>query len=251
MTDLLPALPIDYRVRPDGVRLACRFIDGAGPLLVFLPGYLSDMEGSKAQAVLAWAQERGRACLLLDYSGCGSSDGAFEDGSLTVWRDDALFLIGQFWDGPILPIGSSMGGWLALLVALAMPERIAALIGIAAAPDFTDWGFDAEQKAELQAKGRIMEPSDYGDPYLTTLTFWASGEASRLLEAPIALDCPVRLLHGQGDGVVPWTIATRLAARLRSDDVQLLLVKDGDHRLSRETDISLLLNLIDGLVKTL
>lgn len=242
-------MPIAHCERPDGVRLACRFVDGAGPLLVFLPGYMSDMEGGKAQAVLSWARARGRACLLLDYSGCGASKGAFEDGSLTVWRDDVLFLIDRYWSGSVIPIGSSMGGWLALLVALAMPERTAALLGIAAAPDFTDWGFDAGQKAELRSKGRIYEPSDYGDPYLTTLTFWTSGEANRLLDAPIALDCPVRLLHGQQDSVVPWTIATRLAERLRSDDVHVMLVKDGDHRLSREGDISLLLKLIEGLVE--
>lgn len=242
------APPITLVPRADGLRLACRFLPGAGPLLLFLPGYRSDMEGGKAQAVFAHARTRGRACLLIDYSGCGSSEGRFEDGTLTVWRDDVLTLADHFWpEGKIVPIGSSMGGWLALLVALARADRVAGLIGIAGAPDFTSWGFTEEQKTILRKEGRIVEPSDYGDPNLTTLVFWESGQASQLLNGEIALDCPVRLLHGQEDEVVPWQIAIRTAACLRSDDVQTVLVKDGDHRLSRESDIAMLLDLIDRL----
>lgn len=247
MTDF----PIDHFPRADGVRLAYRYADGVGPTIVFLPGYMSDMEGGKAQAVLGHAHAKGRACLLLDYSGCGSSGGRFEDGTLDVWREDVLALIDHVRpDGPILPVGSSMGGWLALLVALARPERTAGLIGIAAAPDFTGWGFSDADKATLATEGRIVEPSDYDENgYVTTLGFWKSGEANRLLEREIALDCPVRFLHGQADDVVPWEIPLRAAAALRSDDVQTLLIKDGDHRLSREEDIALLLGLIDGLLE--
>ncbi|MPT49132.1 MAG: alpha/beta hydrolase [Sphingobium sp.] len=235
--------------RADGVRLAYRFAPGQGPLLVFLPGYMSDMEGGKAQAVFAHAQARGQACLLLDYSGCGSSEGAFADGTLTIWCDDVLAIIDHVWpEGGVIPIGSSMGGWIALLIGLALRERAAGLIGIAAAPDFTAWGFSDEQKAALQRDGRIEEPSDYGDPYLTTLAFWESGQRNLLLEGEVALTCPVRLLHGQADDVVPWDIAVRTAERLRSADVQLMLVKDGDHRLSRDGDIALLLGLVDGLI---
>ncbi|MGE4430530.1 MAG: alpha/beta fold hydrolase [Sphingobium sp.] len=247
-------MPVSFVPRADGLRLACRFLPGAGPLLLFLPGYRSDMEGGKAQAVLAHARAKGQACLLLDYAGCGSSEGRFEDGTLAVWRDDVLALIDHFWpEGRIIPIGSSMGGWLALLVALrlvgsARSERVAGLIGIAGAPDFTGWGFTEEQKKALREEGRIFEPSDYGDPMMTTLAFWESGQANPLLNGEIALDCPVRLLHGQQDEVVPWQIAVRTAACLRSDDVQTVLVKDGDHRLSRESDIALLLNLVDGLL---
>lgn len=246
---IAPAAPA-FLTRADGVKLAYRFADGTGPLLVFLPGYRSDMEGGKAQAVFAHARAQGRACLLLDYSGCGASGGRFEDGTLDIWREDALALVRHVWpEGDIVPIGSSMGGWLALLLALRMPERVAGLIGIAAAPDFTDWGFTDAQKAALRRHGRIIEPSDYeGDGMVTTLAFWQSGEANRLLEQDIALDCPVRFLHGQADDVVPWEVATRAAAQLRTRDIQLLLVKDGDHRLSRETDIALLLGLIDGLL---
>jgi len=237
--------------RPDGLKLAYRFAPGKGPLLVFLPGYMSDMEGSKAQAVLAHARARGRACLLLDYSGCGSSEGRFEDGTIAIWRDDVLALIDHVWpEGKIIPIGSSMGGWMALLVARARAERMAGLIGIAAAPDFTDWGFTAEQKKALREDGHIYEPSAYGDPYITTLALWESGEANRVLDGGIALDCPVRLLQGQRDDAVPWQTAIRIAEAVRSADIQTLLIKDGDHRLSRESDIALLLGLIDGLTET-
>lgn len=243
-------VPPSFLTRADGMRLAYRFSVGEGPLLVFLPGYRSDMEGGKATAVLAYAQARGQACLLLDYSGCGSSEGDFADGTLDIWRDDVLALIDHVWsNGEVMPIGSSMGGWLALLVALRLGQRTAGLVGIAAAPDFTDWGFTAAQKAELAEAGRLLQPSEYGEDMLTTLGFWRSGEAHRLLDGEIALTCPVRLLHGQADAVVPWEIAMRLAARLHSQDVQTLLVKDGDHRLSRDEDIALLLGLIEGLLE--
>ncbi len=245
--------PITHVARADGVQLAYRFTDGAGPLFVFLPGYMSDMEGGKAQAVFAYARANGRACLLLDYSGCGASDGAFEDGTLTLWRDDVLALIAHVWpQGAVVPIGSSMGGWLALLVALALGDRVAGLVGIAAAPDFTSWGFTDAQMAEMRANGKLVEPSDY-DPagYVTTLGFWESGQANLLLQDAIALDCPVRFIHGQHDDVVPWEIPLRAADKLRSDDVQTLLIKDGDHRLSRDVDIARLLALVDGLLNGL
>jgi pimeloyl-ACP methyl ester carboxylesterase len=242
-----------FIARADGIRLAFRFNPGAGPLVVFLPGYKSDMEGGKAQAVFAHMRGTGRACLLLDYSGCGSSEGAFEDGTLDSWRDDVILLIDHLWpEGAVVPVGSSMGGWLALLVALRLGLRAIGLVGIAAAPDFTSWGFTDAQKSQLRDKGRLIEPSDYDDDgYVTTLGFWLSGEAHLLLDRPINLTCPVRFVHGQRDDVVPWEIALRAAAALRSDDVQTLLIKDGDHRLSRDGDIALLLNVIDGLLETI
>jgi pimeloyl-ACP methyl ester carboxylesterase len=228
--------------RADGVSLAYRLIDGAGPTIVFLPGYRSDMTGGKATALADWAQANGRAVLLFDYAGCGESGGDFDTATLTEWRDDALHLIDMLTAGPLLLVGSSMGGWIALLVALARADRIAGLIGIAAAPDFTDWGFSQDEKLELLSKGRIERPSDDGDPpQVTTRAFWQSGEAHRLLQGEIAIDCPVRLIHGQRDAVVPWHHSTHLADRLRSANVQTLLVKDGDHRLSRPQDILLLL----------
>lgn len=242
MTDL------SYLTRPDGLRLAYRHRRGRGPTVVFLPGYMSDMEGGKATTLDVWAAVKGRAMLRLDYSGCGASEGAFTDGTLTIWRDDVLFLIDSLVEGPFILVGSSMGGWLALLVALARPEQLAGLVGIAAAPDFTDWGFTEEQKLRILREGKIEEPSDYGDePYVTTKPFWRSGEANRLLHGPIAIDCPVRLLHGQRDNVVPWRNALALAQQVRSADVHVLLIKDGDHRLSRDQDLARLVDAVATL----
>lgn len=245
MTD---ACPPSFLSRPDGLRLAYKHRKGRGPTVIFLPGYMSDMEGGKATALDAWAAETGRAMLRLDYSGCGASEGAFTDGTLAIWRDDVLFLIDSLVEGSIVLVGSSMGGWLALLVGLARPERLAGLVGIAAAPDFTDWGFTQEQKLTILREGRIEEPSDYGEePYVTTRGFWQSGEANRLLHGPIAIDCPVRLLHGQRDDVVPWRNALTLAQQLRSAEVQTLLIKDGDHRLSRDQDLARLIDAVATL----
>ena len=242
--------PPSFLARPDGLRLAYRQRAGRGPTIVFLPGYMSDMEGSKALVLDAWAEREGRAMLRLDYSGCGASEGAFEEGTLASWRDDVLALIDAVTSGPLLLVGSSMGGWLILLAALARPERVAALVGIAPAPDFTTWGFTEEQKIAFSRDGFITEPSAYSDePYITTRAFWESGEANLLLDAEIPLDCPVRLLHGQHDADVPFAISLRLAAALRSADVQTILVKDGDHRLSRDQDIALLLATISQLLE--
>jgi len=233
---------------PDGRRLAYRLTPGTGPALVFLPGYMSDMAGSKAAAVFAWAQEQGRACLLLDYSGCGASAGDFADGTLSRWREEVLALIAAHCPGPVVLIGSSMGGWLMLLAALAMPDRIHALVGIAAAPDFTEWGTTDDEKAELLAGRTVWEANPYGpEPTPTHAAFWADGQARRLLGGAIALTCPVRLIHGQQDSDVPWDLALRLAGALRSADVQVTLVKDGDHRLSRDQDIALLLRILAAL----
>lgn len=248
MADIAPVDAPDTFARPDGLRLAYRHHRGTEPTILFLPGYMSDMEGSKAVALHGWAAQQGRSLLRLDYAGCGASDGRFEDGTLHSWRDDVLLLIDQLIQGPVILVGSSMGGWLALLVALTRPDRVQALVGIAAAPDFTDWGFTDADKALLATEGRIIEPTPYSDqPYVTTRAFWESGQASRLLSDPIAIDCPVRLLQGQQDADVPWQVATRLAGQLRSSDVQTLLIKDGDHRLSRDADIALLIRTVASL----
>ena len=233
---------------PDGRRIAYRFLPGAGPTLVFLPGYMSDMTGSKAQAVFDWAKAQDRACLLLDYSGCGASEGDFAEGTLSRWRDEVLGLIAAKCSGSVVLIGSSMGGWLMLLIALAIPERVAALVGIAAAPDFTAWAFSDEQQAELLAGETVLEENAYGpQPTPTYPRFWRDGQANLVLSWEIALTCPVRLLHGQHDLDVPWETALRLAQALRSADVQVCLVKDGDHRLSRTSDIALLLQTLVAL----
>ncbi len=239
---------VQFHALPDGRRIAFRFTHGAGPALVFLPGYMSDMAGSKATAVFDWATANGRACLLLDYSGCGESSGDFAEGTLSRWRDEVVELIGAQCEGEVVLVGSSMGGWLMLLVALAIPQRIAALVGIAAAPDFTEWGFTSGQQARLAGGETLFKDNPYGPERTPTYPgLWADGQANRLLGSDIALGCPVRLLHGQADADVPWDISLRLAMALRSQDVQVTLVKDGDHRLSREADIALLLRTIANL----
>jgi len=241
----------DFLDAGPGRRLAFRHRRGDGPTLVFLPGYMSDMEGGKATALDSWAAAQGRAILRFDYAGCGRSEGEFETQTLAGWRDDVLAMLGSI-GGPLVLIGSSMGGWLMLLAALALPERVGGLVGIAAAPDFTDWGFDQEQKRTIGEAGRLEEPSPYGEaPYVTTRAFWESGEALKLLGGGIAIDCPVRLLHGLDDADVPWRISLRLMERLHSADVQTLLVKGGDHRLSREPDIALLLRTLAALLEEL
>ncbi len=234
-----------------GHRIAFRHTPGQGPALVFLPGYMSDMAGSKACAVFDWAVSQNRACLLLDYSGCGQSSGAFAKGSLSRWRDEVLALIAAQCDGPVVLVGSSMGGWLMLLVAQTIPAQVAALVGIAAAPDFTDWGYGADQQARLAAGETVLEANPYGpEPTPLHPAFWRDGQAQRVLGGAIALACPVRLLHGQADPDVPWQTALRLAQALRSADVQVTLIKDGDHRLSRASDIALLLRTIAALTTT-
>lgn len=242
MSDTAEMPPLQRIARPDGLRLACRHRPGTGPLIVFLPGYMSDMEGSKALALDAWAAANGRAMLRLDYAGCGASEGAFADGTLTSWRDDARLLIDRFsGGGDVVLVGSSMGGWIALLLARDLAPRVHALVGIAAAPDFTEWGFTDADKAILRTEGRLLEPSAYSDdPYVTTLGFWESGQASLLLDAPFAIHCPMRLLQGQRDYDVPWQVALRIAEAVESPDVRVILIKDGDHRLSRPADIDLL-----------
>lgn len=240
--------PAEYVTRADGVRLAYRQLLGNAPTLVFLPGYKSDMQGGKAQALAACAERENRAMLRLDYSGCGESEGLFEDGTLDIWRDDVLTVIRHLNLGPVVIIGSSMGGWLMLLVAEALGKQVKALVGIAAAPDFTDWGFSDAEKAAIAVNGRIERPSEYGyEPMVTTRAFWESGEVNRLLDREVAVDCPVRLLHGQNDPDVPWGTSLRLAQALRSSDVQTLLIKDGDHRLSRDQDIALLIDVVARL----
>lgn len=233
-----------------GRRIAYRLRSGAAPALAFLPGYASDMEGAKAVALDAFAERRGMAMLRLDYSGTGSSGGRFEDGTLAQWLEEALAAIDRLTDGPLILVGSSMGGWLALHLALLRPERVRALVGIAAAPDFTDWGFTPEQQARLHAEGRIEEANPYGpDPSVFTRAFWESGQQLLLLNKEIAIDCPVRLLHGERDGEVPLDVAFRTMRALRSGDVQLNVLKGGGHRLSEPNEIRAILGTVEALLE--
>ena len=238
----------------DGIRLAFRHRSRPGPLLVFLPGYMSDMTGTKAEALDAWAAASGHALLRLDYGGCGASGGDFLDGSIGRWAAEARAVIDHVApDLRIVLAGSSMGGWIALRLGLALGERLAGLIGIAAAPDFTIWGLtlDDADRAALSERGWITRASDY-DPagYRYSRAFIDDAPAQSVMGAEIAIDCPVRLLQGQCDDAVPWRLALDIAERLRSGDVQVTLVKDGDHRLSRPADLALLIAAADELMRT-
>ena len=234
----------------EGRRIAYRLRAGGSPTLVFFPGYASDMEGTKALALDAFAERRGLAMLRFDYSGTGASEGDFEDGTLARWLEDALALTDQLTEGPLILVGSSMGGWIALHVALMKPDRVAALVGIAAAPDFTQWGFSEAQKAELESSGRLEEPNPYGpEPQVVTHAFWESGQQLRLLESQIGIDCPVRLIHGELDDDVPLDVAHRTLRALRSADVQLLVIKGGGHRLSEPHEIDAILRTVGSLLE--
>ena len=222
----------------DGRRIAYRLREGAAPAIVFLPGYASDMEGAKATALDEFAAERGLAMLRFDYSGTGSSAGSFEQGTLDRWLEEALAIVDRLTEGPVVLVGSSMGGWLALHVALRRPERIVGLVGIAAAPDFTEWGYSDEHRAELQRADRLERPNPYGEPQVTTRAFWESGQQLCLLDLPIEIGCPVRLIHGDADEDVPLEVALRLLHQLRSSDAQLLILKGGGHRLSEPRDLA-------------
>ena len=217
-----------------GRRIAYRLREGASPTLVFLPGYASDMEGTKALALDAFAERRRLAMLRFDYSGTGSSGGRFEEGTLALWLNEGVALIDQLTEGPLILVGSSMGGWIALHVALLRPERVRALVGIAAAPDFTEWGFADAQSAERQGLAR---------------DFWESGRQLQLLQAEIGIDCPVRLIHGDKDDEVPLEVAFRTTRALRSADVQLNVIKGGAHRLSEPHEIDVILRTVAALVE--
>lgn len=233
-----------------GRSIAYRLRQGKVPTLLFLSGYASDMEGTKALALDALAEARGLSILRFDYSGTGSSAGRFEDGTLASWLEEALGVLDQLTEGPAVLIGSSMGGWIALHLALLRPERVRALVGIAAAPDFTDWGFDGAQKSIIAEAGRLELANPYGpEPQLFTRAFWQSGQRLRLLDSEIPIDCPVRLLHGERDEEVPLDVAFRLMRQLRSSDVQLNVLKGGGHRLSAPHEIGAILGTVEALLE--
>jgi pimeloyl-ACP methyl ester carboxylesterase len=238
----------DYFQPKTGPRIAYRHTRGTGPLIVFLPGYMSDMAGGKATAVFDWAVANNRSCLLLDYSGCGESEGDFKDGTLSRWRDEVLALIEYVSATQVMLVGSSMGGWLMLLVGLALGERLSGMIGIASAPDFTRWGFTDAQRDTIRTDGVLLQPNPYGPEATPT---WAGlyddGVTHEILSGPIAIHCPVRILQGQMDTDVPWKIALKLAEALQSNDVRVTLIKDGDHRLSRGADVALLIDAVAEL----
>lgn len=239
----------DWFTTPDGRQLAYHQTKGAGPGVVFLGGYKSDMTGTKAAHLQAWAEATGRAFLRFDYSGHGQSSGRFEDGGIGDWFADARAIIAGLTTGPQVLVGSSMGGWISLLVARAVPERVAGLVGVAAAPDFTEdlmWGSYSEaQKALLHSQGWLAEPSEYSDaPYIITKTFLDDGANYLVLRGPLNLPFPVRLLQGTADIDVPPAVALRLMDHADSPDLRLTLVKGADHRFSTPACLDLIVRAI-------
>jgi len=231
--------------RVDGVDLAYELLPGAGPVVVFLPGFASDMGGTKALFLREACAERGQAMLRLDYAGHGASGGKFEDGTIGEWAGDAALVIEHAaGDAPLLLVGSSMGGWIALLLALRFGARVADMVLVAPAPDFTqrliEDGLNPEQRSALDRDGFLLPPSDYGPPVPITKKLIDEGRNHLILGGPIAITCPVRVLHGMRDPDVPWQHSLKLAECLQAQDVRLIFIKDGDHRLSRETDLLLL-----------
>ncbi len=224
-------------------RLAYRKVEGAGPTTVWLGGFHSDMMGTKAVALSDWAERKGRAYLRFDYFGHGESDGAFIDGTIGRWRDDALAVIDQLTDGPLVLVGSSMGGWLSCLSALARPGRVKAMVLIAPAADFTSKLMEPElsdeAKGALARDGVWTRPSEYdGGGYPITRQLLEEGRGWSILPGPVKIDCPVRILQGGADPDVPWRHALALAEALTGEDVVFSLIKDGDHRLSRPQDLA-------------
>ena len=236
---------------PQGRRIAYHETAGQGPAVVFLGGFKSDMQGTKAVHLEGWAKARGQAFLRFDYSGHGESEGAFEDGSIGDWQQDAMAALGLV-DGPLVLVGSSMGGWISLLCARAMPERIAGLVTIAAAPDFTEdsmWaGFDDDQRAALTRDGRVALPSDYGDPYIITERLITEGRKVLVLRDPLHLPVPVRFLQGTADADVSMATALRLLDHATGPDMRLTLVKGADHRFSDDGCLALICAAIEEVL---
>jgi pimeloyl-ACP methyl ester carboxylesterase len=245
-----PDVGVASLARPDGATIAYRRLAGAAPGIVFLGGFRSDMTGTKALFLEDYCRRRGRAYVRFDYFAHGASSGDFADGTISRWRDDAVAVIDSLTEGAQVLVGSSMGGWIMVLAALARPERVAALVGIAAAPDFTadllPRRLSEAQMRELDERGRIVLASGF-DPsgYLYTKALVEDGNRNLVLRGDIPLSRPVRLLHGMADESVPWQQSLKLAERLHGADVTLTLVKDGDHRLSREADLARLARVLD------
>jgi len=241
--------------KPDGARIAYHMTPGQSPGIVFFGGFASDMTGTKAITLENFAKERGQAFLRFDYQGHGQSSGSFAEGTIGLWHSDALAVLDSVTEGPQIIVGSSMGGWMVLLTAVHRPERVAAVVGIAAAPDFTEdlmWaGFSDEIRENLTRDGIYQEPSIYSDePYTITMKLIEEGRDHLLMRDPLVIDKPIRLIHGMADPDVPYHLSLKIAEHVSSEDVQVRLIKDGDHRLSTDRDLGILTrtvaNLLDG-----
>lgn len=243
----------DLLNRKGAPSLAFRRLTGKSPTVAFLAGFRSDMTGAKALHLERHCARRGQAFLRFDYRGHGASEGRFEDGCIGDWRDDALSMLDETTTGSVVLVGSSMGAWIMLLAALARPERVRGLVGIASAPDFTHDlvapRLTPADRARLDRDGLLLAPSAYGEPLPITRRLLEDGESHLLLQRPIPLRCPVHLLHGQLDPDVPWQTSLRLAASLESAAVTVELIKDGDHRLSRDEDLRRIATALDRVLQ--
>ncbi len=252
----MPIFPFQPKqlLLPGGVNLAYHHHAGKAPGVIFLGGFTSDMTGTKATALEHWCRERGQAFVRFDYSGHGASGGQFADGAIGQWAQEALAVLDQLTEGPQLLVGSSMGGWLMLLTALARPERIAGLLGLACAADFTEYllweQLDEPLREQLRRERMIRLPCPYGEPYLITLKLIEEAKAQQVLNrAELPIDCPVRLIHGMMDADVPWRTSLQVMEKLTSPDVRLILVKDGEHTLSRDQDLQLLTRTLGEMLE--
>jgi pimeloyl-ACP methyl ester carboxylesterase len=238
----------------DGVTLAYHRSPGTSPGVLFLGGFTSDMTGAKATTLERWCRGRGRAFVRFDYSGHGASSGRFADGTIGRWAEEAIAVLDHLTEGPQILVGSSMGAWMMLLTALARPERIAGLLGLACAVDFTKYllweRLDDHLRERLRRERVISLPSPYGEPYIIAMNLIEEAEQHQLLDRPeLPIHGPVRLIHGMGDLDVPWRISVEVAAKLASPDVRVILVKDGEHTLSREQDLLLLTRTLSELLE--
>ncbi len=238
--------------REDGERVAWKAVAGRRSTVVWLGGFMSDMAGTKAQALADWAAQQGRAYVRFDYLGHGESTGAFRDGTITRWREDSLAVIDALTEGPLVLVGSSMGGWIACLAAAVRPDRLAGMVLIAPAADFTEKlmlpGFPPEAHEALAATGEWTRPSLYDEGgYPITRTLLEDGARWSILPGPLPIEVPVRILQGAQDPDVPWAHALALAQALKGEDVVFTLIKDGDHRLSRPQDIARLIAAVEEL----
>lgn len=235
---------VDYHSTPQGRSIAYSYVSGRSPAVVFLGGFMSDMAGSKATFLEDWARSEGRAFLRFDYSGHGVSSGEFVDGAIGDWAEDALSIIEAKIEGPVVLVGSSMGGWISLLISKQLGDRVAGFVGIAAAPDFTEDGFWAsfseEERSALMQEGRVDVPSDYGSPYPITRRLIEEGRAQLVLRSPLTLECPVRLLQGSEDASVTRATALRLFDHIEATDLHLEFVSGADHSFSTPICLNIL-----------
>ncbi|XP_072548597.1 abhydrolase domain containing 10, depalmitoylase a isoform X1 [Salminus brasiliensis] len=247
---------IQYATRPDLPRLAYRKLKGKGPGVVFLPGFASNMGGLKAEALEEFCKSLGHSCLRFDYLGCGASEGQMADYNIGAWKKDVLYVLDELVDGPQILVGSSMGGWLMLLAALARPDKIAALVGISTAADHFVTAFNSlpiETKKEIEERGSWSFPTQHNEEgsYTLSLDFLKEAENHCVLQCPIPVSCPVRLIHGLKDTDVPWHVSMQVAERVLSNDVDVILRKHGQHRMSEKDDIKLIVYTIDDLIDKL